>query len=83
MLADITGKKLCLVQNEDASATGAAYMGMKAIKIIGNYQSLPEENKKEIFPDKNLKTVYKKNSEIFTKLYPALKDLMQQDQTII
>ena len=32
---------------------------------------------------KNLKTVYKKNSEIFTKLYPALKDLMQQDQTII
>ncbi|MGZ5190602.1 MAG: FGGY-family carbohydrate kinase, partial [Flavisolibacter sp.] len=77
MLADITGKKLCLVQNEDASATGAAYMGMKAMGMINNYKTLPEENKKEILPDKDLSDVYKKNDEIFNKLYPALKDLMQ------
>ena len=82
ILADITGKKLSLVQNEDASATGAAYMGMKAMGIIDNYKTLPEENKKEILPDNNLSSVYKRGDEVFTKLYPALKDLMQHDQII-
>jgi gluconokinase len=82
ILSDITGKKLCLVQNEDASATGAAYMGMKAMGMISSYKSLPEENKKEILPDKNLFAVYKRNDEKFAKLYPALKYLMQHDQII-
>jgi gluconokinase len=82
MLANITEKKLCLIQNEDASAIGAAYMGMKAMGMIDNYNSLKQENKKEIIPEKDVASVYETNAKIFIKLYPALKTVMQ-DQTEI
>ena len=37
MLADITGKNLVLQQSEDASALGAALVGMKELKWINDY----------------------------------------------
>lgn len=82
MLADVTGKKLYLVQNEDASASGAAYMGMKAMGMIKDYKTLQEENKKEIISNEEATFVYNKNGKIFNTLYPALKTLMQDKSDI-
>jgi gluconokinase len=76
LLADITEKKLCLVQQEDASATGAAFLAMKALKKIDHVPVFPMENQKVFYPDENLKDVYKKNYQIYLKLYPALMEAM-------
>ncbi len=37
ILADITGKKLYVIETEDSSAVGAALLNMKAMNVIDNY----------------------------------------------
>ena len=77
MLADITGKRLCLQQNEDASAIGAAYLGLKAIGMIGDYPFAETERKNEVHPRSEFANAYEKNFQVFKKLYPALRDVME------
>lgn len=73
ILADITGKKLCLVQTEDASAVGAALLGMKSLKIIKDYVSLKKSANTFIQPNKKNTDIYKNYYTVFKKLYPSLK----------
>jgi gluconokinase len=75
ILADITGKKLCLVQTEDASSIGAALLYMKASKKIDEYSSL-RLNKVLISPLANNCIVYKKYYSVFKSLYGPLKNSM-------
>jgi len=78
ILADITGKKLCLVQTEDASSIGAALMGMKALKLIKTYSSLNQQNDITISPVKKNVSAYKHYYAVYKNLYPSLKKYMHE-----
>lgn len=78
ILADVTGKKICLIQTEDASSIGAALMGMKALKIITDYDSIKESNYISINPDSHNNGLYKKHDNVYKNLYPLLKPAMHE-----
>jgi gluconokinase len=76
MLADITGKTLAIVQQEDASAIGAVFLAMNALGIPrpAAQQSLDKEL--SILADGATHQTYQKMFPIFKKLYSTLKDTM-------
>ena len=76
ILADITGKKICSIQAEDASSYGAAMLYMKAMNLIENYQSLKPANEVIIEPVEENFAAHKKYYPVFKKLYGDLKDSM-------
>jgi gluconokinase len=77
VLADITGKNLAIVQAGDASATGAAFMAMKAAGLVSGYPSPPPMG--HVFnPDPANTLVYDRNFLIYRRLYASLKGLMHQ-----
>jgi gluconokinase len=78
ILADITGKKLCLIETEDSSAVGAVLLNMKALKMIKNYSSLKPGKNVVIMPDMNNHKVYKKYYAVFKKLYEPMKESMHE-----
>ena len=78
MLAGITGKKICLMQIEDASSTGAALLYMKSAGIIKKYSSLQPNNKVTIKPNLKNHQLYEKYYQVFKNLYESLKDSMHQ-----
>jgi gluconokinase len=78
ILADITGKKICIVQTEDASAIGAAYLGLKTMKIIKDYNGLiSKKTIKFIEPDFSNHKIYTNYFSVFQGLYGNLKNSMQ------
>ncbi|MGH2563796.1 MAG: gluconokinase [Ginsengibacter sp.] len=78
ILADISGKKICLVRKEDASSIGAALLCMKALKIINNSISVNENINSTIRPDSSNISIYKKQYAIFKKVYQPLSAFMHQ-----
>lgn len=77
ILADITGKEIVLLQTEDASAIGAAYLAIKAIGLRQEYPSSVNE-KQVITPNPANHALYKKIFKVYQQLYPNLKDSMHQ-----
>jgi gluconokinase len=77
MLADISGKKLVLVQSEDASAIGAAILASRALFPDSQLEraNLSKDNE-YILPDKSRHEHYKYLMPIFRKLYDDLRDAM-------
>jgi gluconokinase len=73
ILADITDKKLAVVQQEDASAIGAIFLAMKELKLTPVAQ--PHSNS-VIIPNEANQIVYSKNFEVFKKLYNDLAETM-------
>ena len=82
ILGDISGKKICLAQSEDASSVGAALLGMKAIGIIDDYSLLHKNKNMVMMPNKKNHQVYEKYYNVFKNLYQPLKDSMHQLQHI-
>jgi gluconokinase len=78
ILSDITGKKLCLMQTEDASSIGAAMLYMKSKGIIKEYSSLPPAKNITITPNLNSHKIYEKYYSVFKNLYESLKKSMHQ-----
>jgi len=76
ILADITGKRLIIVQTEDASAVGAAFIGMKSLGLISDYPALDFKDLEIILPDLNNAKVYSRNFGIYKQLYLDLKPTM-------
>jgi gluconokinase len=77
-LADLSGKKLVLVQTEDASAIGAAILASRAIYPENTLETaILSRDKDVIFPDMNKHAHYKSMMPIFSKLYEDLKVSMQ------
>jgi gluconokinase len=77
ILADITGKKLCIIQTEDASAIGAALLSMKALHVITDYNSLLKNKKvSSVEPDMASHEKYKKYFAVFSQLYYNLREPM-------
>jgi gluconokinase len=75
LLADITGKKLALLQVEDASAIGAIYLAIPAV-FPGAEIPKPVETSL-IIPDAQQHEVYVKTFPIFKKLYGDIKASVQ------
>ena len=78
ILADVTGKKLFVIETQDSSAVGAILLNMKAEKLIKNYSSLKPKVSQTVKPDLKNHKKYLENYAIFKKVYPSLKDLMHQ-----
>jgi gluconokinase len=76
MLADILNKEIRVINNADASATGAVYMGMKAAGFIKDWEDIPKFSlpEKKILPDAGKQKAYPKYFSIFSHLYEKLKD---------
>ncbi len=76
ILADIFNKKVCLINSEDASALGAAYLALKSLGIIENYETLKPKQVVTYHPTITNHALYLKNFELYKKLYARLKDIM-------
>ena len=79
IMSDITGKKLCLVEKDDASALGAAMLAMKELKLISSYQDLKPETKLTISPSKKNTKIYESNFAIYKQLYGSLQKKMDAE----
>ena len=77
MLADVTGKKLCIVTEEDASATGAALLAMRAKGWV-NAESKTEKELQTIHPHEKQRSLYQSYFNIYKTLYPSLQFAMHQ-----
>ncbi len=76
MAADMFGKKICLSENEEASAFGAALLGMKAIGHLDDF-SLAKKMaglRKEFLPDLGHHEVYLQKRKEIKAVYKRLFD---------
>ena len=76
MMSDVLGKKIALNDSADASATGAAIIGLYA---LGYIQSLSQVKnlfrvEKAFLPDTSHQKIYTSLFTIFQSLYPRLKE---------
>jgi gluconokinase len=78
LMADVTGKRLIVVQAEDASAIGAAYLAIKTGKFDGFNLKDDAGPEQIIEPDLKNHEVYSSYYPLFVKLYGDLKDSMHQ-----
>ncbi len=76
ILADMFNKRICLINSDDASAVGAAYMAMKTLGVITNYSQLNHASTKEILPSELNFQLYQKQFQKYRDLYSRLKDVM-------
>ncbi len=76
ILANIFGKKICLYHHDDASAFGAAILGLQRLRMINDPRELQPAEARELHPDPAAHRVYKKVFERYRKLYIATKDIM-------
>ena len=77
MLADVTGKKLVLVQKEDASAIGAVFLAAKTLNLDFSFVGSTPQS---IIPNSVNHEHYRKIFPIFKELYHSLSPLMKKLQ---
>lgn len=77
LLADVTGKKLRLLQTEDASAVGAALLCFKAMGVTKKYAVKTTTTGQTITPNAANHALYEKAVPLFKELYTTLKATMQ------
>lgn len=78
ILADVTGKKLVVIETQDSSAVGATLLNMKAMKMIKSYSSLKPVISQIVKPDLKNHKMHEANYAVFKNIYPALKDSMHK-----
>lgn len=76
ILADLFGKKVCLINTADASAIGATFLAMKDIGMISDYQQLRPREIKEFHPDPANMPSYRNVFLKYRKVYEHVKALM-------
>jgi gluconokinase len=76
ILANIFGKKVCLINTGDASAMGAAYLGMKKTGMINSYAEMRKEESKVIMPEQHRFAGYQIQYKRYQKLYESLSAIM-------
>jgi len=76
ILADIFNKEICLINPEDASAMGAAYLGLKSAGLVNDYKTLMPSHYTCIIPEAKNQAVYQKTFLLYERLYKNLKDEM-------
>ncbi|RYU92061.1 gluconokinase [Mucilaginibacter terrigena] len=79
LLADITGKKLVLLQSGDASAIGAIYLAMEALGVdISQIINNEAADRVVIEPNAEAYAIYSKIFPIYKKLYADLRSSIHQ-----
>ncbi len=75
LMADVLGKKLMVMEGEDASATGAAIIGLQALGIIDGFARIRPffEIGASFAPNMQQHAVYRKNYEVYNRLYEAFR----------
>jgi gluconokinase len=76
MLANITGKKLVIVQQEDASAMGAIFLATDALSLDLQISQKSPVTEMSLIPDQSTHQVYYKVFFAFKNLYKNLKETM-------
>jgi gluconokinase len=76
-LADTFGKPVCLTDEGDASATGAALLGMLALGALTSLSDAKHRIRpgKVFAPDPARHTLYQRYYASYTRLYPALHNI--------
>lgn len=82
ILANIFGKKICLINTADASAIGAAFLAMKNLGLIRDYQQLKPAEVKEFLPQEACADTYQELFLRYRNLYERVADMMTQENNI-
>ncbi len=77
-LADITNKKMVIVQSDDASAIGAAFMALKNIGIIKEYPTSDFAALRTFEPNTTNVAIYERGFIVYKELYDGLKEIMHR-----
>ena len=77
LLADMFGKKICLINTADASAIGAAFLALKALGVIQDYDALKPEAIREFMPDATHMSAYRELFLKYRALYKAVAPMME------
>lgn len=77
LLADVTGKKLLLIQEQDASSIGAVFLCAKTLEVEFTFSS---PDAQVISPNLSKHERYQKIFPIFKELYHTLSPLMKKVQ---
>ncbi|HEX5153656.1 MAG TPA: gluconokinase [Parafilimonas sp.] len=85
LLADVSGKKIMINDAADASALGAAFIGMKATGLVKKISDAKMflKNVKSFEPDMVNHRIYKKYFVIYKSLYEKLKDTFGELSALI
>lgn len=76
ILANIFGRKICLINTADASAIGAAYLAMKALGLIDDYKQLKPKEITEILPQQEYLATYQQLFGRYRNLYNSIAEHM-------
>lgn len=82
ILANIFGKKICLINTADASAIGAAFLAMKNLGLITDYQQLKPAEVKEFHPQAASVDTYQELFFRYRNLYERVADMMKQENNV-
>jgi gluconokinase len=76
ILADIFNKDIHLIHEDDASAIGAAYLGLTTLKLTSADQSFEQPNNKVYSPRPDHHAIYRQLFQHFERLYELLREEM-------
>lgn len=76
MLADVTNRPVAVTQTEDASAVGAALLGLKATGLSHSYRTGTQAPALTYNPNRQKTALYRKGFEVYKTLYPSLRSAM-------
>ena len=73
VLTNVFGKKIVLVNTEDASAIGAAFLGMKAMGVKGTFADFNPSEATVFLPDMKEHELYSEHIfPVYEQLYKSL-----------
>lgn len=76
ILADVFNKPIVLIHDEDASAIGAAFIGMKVLGAIKDFKELDDNDHKSFMPRTMNHLAYKAIFHVYESLYKKLETEM-------
>lgn len=76
ILADIFNIKVCLLNTDDASALGAAYLGLKETGMVNDIGKLKPKTITEVLPQPGNREIYQRNFQSYREVYNCTKELM-------
>ncbi|MEO8470738.1 MAG: gluconokinase [Chryseolinea sp.] len=81
ILADIFNKPIVLIHDEDASAIGAAFIGMKVLGLIKEFSELDDNDHKSFMPrashHRTYETIFQVYESLYKKIAPEMSQLMR------
>lgn len=78
ILADIFGKNICLINAADASAIGAAYLGMRSLGVISKFDEMKAGESRTFVPDSENHVLYSQHVfPRYERLYTLLRSEMK------